>query len=81
MTAQLGTSLLGIGLNGVMIARYFYARSMASLAYTWRSVYVQNFSLMLTYEFDRLVNHAQVRRFGSSDTPEFVQRVIRSFLR
>ena len=47
MTAQLGTSLLGIGLNGVMIARYFYARSMASLAYTWRSVYVQNFSLML----------------------------------
>ena len=39
--AQLGTSLLGIGLNGVMIARYFYARSMASLAYTWRSVYVQ----------------------------------------
>ena len=32
MTAQLGTSLLGIGLNGIMIARYFYARSMASLA-------------------------------------------------
>ena len=79
MTAQLGTSLLGIGLNGVMIARYFYARSMASLAYTWRSVYVQNFSLMLPYEFDRLVNHAQVRRFGSIDTPEFVQKSNQNF--
>ena len=73
MTAQLGTSLLGIGLNGVMIGRYFYARSMASLAYTWRSVYVQNFSLMLPYEFNRLVDHAQVKRFGSCDSPELVQ--------
>ena len=79
MTAQLGTSLLGIGLNGVMIARYFYARSMASLAYTWRSVYVQNFSLMLPYEFNKLVNHAQVRRFGSSSSPESVQKSNKNF--
>ena len=73
MTAQLGTSLLGIGLNGVMIGRYFYVRSMASLAYTWRSVYVQNFSLLLPYEFNCLVDHAQVKRFGSADSPELVQ--------
>ena len=67
MTAQLGTSLLGIGLNGVMIGRYFYARSMASLAYTWRSIYVQNFSLMLPYEFSELVKHAQVITVGSQE--------------
>ena len=79
MTAQLGTSLLGIGLNGVMIARYFYARSMASLAYTWRSVYVQNFSLMLPYEFNRLVSHAQVKHFSSSNSPELVQKSNQNF--
>ena len=67
MTAQLGTSLLGIGLNGVMIGRYFYARSMASLAYTWRGIYVQNFSLMLPYEFSELVKHAQVITVGSQE--------------
>ena len=67
MTAQLGTSLLGIGLNGVMIGRYFYARSMASLAYTWRSIYVQNFSLMLPYEFSELVKHAQINTIGSQE--------------
>ena len=75
----MGTSLLGIGLNGVMIGRYFYARSMASLAYTWRSVYVQHFSLMLPFEFNRLVCHAQVKRFGSSDSPELVQMSNRKF--
>ena len=67
MMAQLGTSLLGIGLNGVMIGRYFYARSMASLAYTWRSIYIQNFSLMLPYEFSELVKHAQVKTIGSQE--------------
>jgi hypothetical protein len=40
MMAQLGTSLLGISLNGFMIGQYFYARSMASLDYTWRSMYI-----------------------------------------
>ena len=70
MTAQLGTSLLGIGLNSIMIGRYFYARSMASLAYTWRSIYVQNFSLMLPYEFSELVKHAQVNTLGSQEDDE-----------
>ena len=73
MTAQLGTSLLGIGLNGVMIWRYFYARSMASLAYTWRSIYVQNFSLMLPYEFSELVKHAQINTIGSEEDDDGVK--------
>ena len=60
MMAQLGTSLLGISLNGVMIGQYFYARSMASLAYTWRSMYVDNFSLMLPYEFNEFVKHGKL---------------------
>ena len=69
MIAQLGTSVLGISLNALMIAKYFYARSMASLEYTWRSVYVENFSLMLPFEFNKLVKYGQVRRmaFDSKD--------------
>ena len=71
MMAQLGTSLLGISLNGVMIGQYFYARSMASLAYTWRSMYVDNFSLMLPYEFNEFVKHGQINTIGSQENGEF----------
>ena len=69
MIAQLGTSILGISLNALMITKYFYARSMASLDYTWRSVYVENFSLMLPFEFNKLMKYGQVRRieFNSQD--------------
>ena len=64
MIAQLGTSILGISLNALMITKYFYARSMASLEYTWRSVYVENFSLMLPFEFNKLMKHGQVKRIA-----------------
>ena len=71
MIAQLGTSLLGISLNGVMIGQYFYARSMASLSYTWRSMYVENFSLMLPYEFNELVKYGQINNIRSQEQSEF----------
>ena len=71
MMAQLGTSLLGITLNSVMIGQYFYARSMASLAYTWRSMYVENFSLMLPYEFSEFVKHGQINTISSQEQSEF----------
>ena len=64
MIAQLGTSILGVSLNALMITKYFYARSMASLEYTWRSVYVENFSLMLPFEFNKLMKYGQVRRIA-----------------
>jgi len=69
MIAQLGTSILGISLNAFMIARYFYSRSMASLEYAWRSVYVENFSLMLPFEFNKLMKYGQIKRiaFDSKD--------------
>ena len=64
MIAQLGTSILGISLNALMITKYFYARSMASLEYTWRSVYVENFSLMLPFEFNKLMKYGQIKRIA-----------------
>ena len=64
MIAKPGTSILGINLNALMIRRYFYTRSMASLEYTWRSVYVENFSLMLPFEFNKLMKHGQVKRIA-----------------
>ena len=69
MIAQLGTSILGISLNALMITKYFYNRSMTSLEYTWRSVYVENFSLMLPFEFNKLMKYGKVRRiaFNSQD--------------
>ncbi len=69
MIAQLGTSILGISLNALMITKYFYNRSMTSLEYTWRSVYVENFSLMLPFEFNKLMKYGQERRiaFNSQD--------------
>ena len=71
MMAQLGTSLLGISLNGFMIGQYFYARSMASLDYTWRSMYIENFSLMLPYEFSEFVKYGQINTIGSQVQSEF----------
>lgn len=71
MMAQLGTSLLGISLNSLMIGQYFYARSMASLDYTWRSMYVENFSLMLPYEFSEFIKYGQINTIGSQEQSEF----------
>ena len=71
MMAQLGTSLLGISLNGFMIGQYFYARSMASLEYTWRSMYIENFSLMLPYEFSEFIKYGQINTIGSEEQSEF----------
>jgi hypothetical protein len=80
MTAQLGTSLLGISLNGAMIGQYFYARSMTSLAFTWRSMYVENFSLMLPYEFSEFIKYGQINTIGSEKQNEFkIQRQNQNF--
>ena len=80
MIAQLGTSILGISLNALMITKYFYARSMASLEYTWRSVYVENFSLMLPFEFNKLMKHGQVKRIARDSREMTLSTLIKIFV-
>jgi CRP-like cAMP-binding protein len=55
MMSILMGAVLDIGINVFMISSYFYARSIISLQPGWREAYRAYFSILLPFEFRRLL--------------------------
>ena len=78
MKSSLMTSLLNLGLNGCMIAAHFYSRSMMSLPQRWRPLYAEHFSLLLPFEFRRLLRFGRQSRIQSNHESDQNQLLVKA---